>query len=744
MQGDKTRSLIGPQWRAMTAKIEGHAQRGRGPAGVKMKSHGDLLREAIGVLVLMTVLNACATQPEQDPYVNTSARSTAAVSNPAAASDSTPAEAVSEPTTGPVSMVSMGTGELIAPRPERPPIRLDGDAVMLNFEQAPLSEVVHTILGDTLGLDYVVEHPVGGEITLRTRSPVPRDQLLTILESLLRNNNVLMIRGPNDRFFISGSPTMKSTVPSFESAPTTGFSNVIVPLQYISASEMAEILKPVAREDTFVRIDNGRNLLILAGTQMQLTGWLDIIATFDVDRLAGMSVGVFPISNSEVEEVYEELEHILMSSASEGGEGAGLASLIRVMPVERLNSIMVVSPRAHYIDTVRQWVEKLDNVQDPASEPTLQIYPVRNGDAAQLAGLLSTIYGGSGGGGGKSSGVAPGMEKATSGGGTSTAAGGSGKGTSGGTFSLDDDIRVVADEFNNTLLVYATPYEYQKISRILQKLDRIQTQVLIEASIVEVQLVGDLQYGIEWMFNNNLGGGDTGTGMLDLGGGLQPTTGFSYQITNSAVETMAVINALATKSLINVISTPSVMVLDNHTAMINVGNQQPIQDRTTVSDGGVITNSITYKDTGVQLTVTPSVNDGGLVTLEIEQAVTDVGPVDVATGQRSFLARDLSSTVAIRDGDSIVLGGLIQDNETTGKTGVPLLMDIPVLGSLFSTTGESNSRTELLVFITPRVMESEQDLRALNNEMRNRMSGIPDFEDLPVNFEAGQAETEGE
>ena len=233
----------------------------------------------------------------------------------------------------------------------------------------------------------------------------------------------------------------------------------------------------------------------------------------------------------------------------------------------------------------------------------MQIYPVRNGNAAQLAGLLSTIYGGSGGGGSKSSGVAPGMKKAKSGGGSGAAAGGSGKGASGGgTFSLDDDIRVVADEFNNTLLVYATPYEYQKISRILQKLDRIQTQVLIEASIVEVQLVGDLQYGIEWMFNNNLGGGDTGTGMLDLGGGLQPTTGFSYQITNSAVETMAVINALATKSLINVISTPSVMVLDNHTAMINVGNQQPIQDRTTVSDGGVITNSITYKDTGVQLT----------------------------------------------------------------------------------------------------------------------------------------------
>ncbi|MDA9711211.1 type II secretion system secretin GspD [Luminiphilus sp.] len=630
----------------------------------------------------------------------------------------------------------LGTDKAIEVPGARPGIKLDGEAVMLNFEQAPLNEVIHTILGDTLGLDYVIENQVPGEITLRTRSPIPRDELLPILESLLRNNNVLMIRGPGDRFFISGSPSIRSTVPAFSANPGAGFSNVIVPLQYIGAAEMAEILKPVAREDAFVRIDQGRNLLVLAGTQIQLEGWLDIVATFDVDQLAGKSVGIFPLANSTVEDVFPELEHIL-SSASDDGQISGIAGLVRVMPVERLNSIMVVSPRAHYVESVRRWIEELDSVQDAASEPTLQVYPVRNGNAGQLASLLSTIYGG-GGNSGARGGVAPGMAQASSGSGAGVSGAmpkrGGGNKTSGGSFSLGDDVRVVSDDMNNTLLVYATPYEYQKIERILIKLDVVATQVLIEASIVEVTLRDDLEYGLEWAFDNNLGGGDSGRGLLNLGGNLQPQAGFSYTVTNSAGAVKAVLNALAEESLINVISTPSVLVLDNHTAAIHVGDQQPIQSQSTVTNGGNVQNSITYKDTGVKLQVTPSVNDGGLVTLDIDQSVTDVGPVDAATRQRSFLERNVSSRVAVRSGESVVLGGLIRDNETEGKSGVPLLMNIPVVGSLFSTTTTASTRTELLIFITPRVMENEQDLRDLNSEMRARMRGLTDFDDLPLNL----------
>ena len=684
-------------------------------------------------LVLSLMLPACATAPPAaEPATSLDGPASIAVASAdQIARENVEVEApdlTSEPA------IFLGTDEGAKLPPPRPPIRLDGEAVMLNFEQAPLNEVIHTILGDTLGLDYVIENQVPGEITLRTRSPIPRDQLLPILESLLRNNNVLMIRSPNDRFFISASANVRSTVPSFVSAPGPGYSNVIVPLQYISATEMAEILKPVARDDAFVRVDEGRNLLILAGTQLQLEGWLDIVTTFDVDQLAGKSVGIFPLANSTVEELFEELEHILAASGPEGGQG-GISSMVRIMPVERLNSIMVVSPRAHYIDTVQGWIEELDSIEDPASEPILQVYLVRNGNAAQLASLLSTIYGGSGSGSSAKGGVAPGMTQAKSGSGSGGASKRNQASGGGGTFMLDNDVRIVSDDYNNSLLVYATPYEYQKVERILTKLDVVATQVLIEASIVEVTLTDDLQYGLEWAFDNNLGGGDSGRGLLNVGGNLEPQAGFSYTITNSAGTTKAVLNALAEDSLLNVISTPSVMVLDNHTATINVGDQQPIQSQSTVTNGGNVQNSITYKDTGVQLTVTPSVNDGGLVTLDIEQSVTDVGPVDSATKQRSFNQRAVKSRVAIRSGESVVLGGMIRDNETEGQSGVPVLKDIPLVGALFSTTTKASTRTELLIFITPRVMESDQDLRDLNFEMRSRMRGLTDFEDLPVNFD---------
>ena len=682
-------------------------------------------------VALAFVLVSCATVPEAERLEHTGSEPTADTQSAALSEQGMEAQ---EPVAV-QSALYLGTDKGVQLPTARPPIRLDGDAVMLNFEQAPLNEVIHTILGDTLGLDYVIENQVPGEITLRTRSPIPRAQLLPILESLLRNNNVLMIRGPNDRFFISGAANIRSTVPSFESSPAEGYSNVIVPLQYISATEMAEILKPVARDDTFVRIDQSRNLLILAGTQIQLEGWLDIVSTFDVDQLAGMSVGIFPLQNATVEEVVEELGHIM---SGPGGEGLpGIGAMVNVMPIDRLNSLMVVSPRAHYIEAIRGWVEELDTIDQAGAEPTLQVYPVRNGNAGQLAGLLSTIYGGSAKGGSTKQGVAPGMAQAQSGSGMSAnmpSRGGKSAGT-GGTFDLGDDVRVVADEYNNSLLVYATPYEYQKIERILTKLDVVATQVLIEASIVEVTLRDDLEYGLEWAFDNNLGGGDTGSGLLNLGGNLQPQAGFSYTITNSAGAVKAVLNTLAEKSLINVISTPSVLVLDNHTAAIHVGDQQPIQSQSTVTNGGNVQNSITYKDTGVKLQVTPSVNDGGLVTLDIDQSVTDVGPVDAATRQRSFLERNVSSRVAIRSGDSVVLGGLIRDNETEGKSGVPLLMDIPLVGALFSTTTQASTRTELLIFITPRVMEGDEDLRDLNREMRSRMRGLTNFEDLPVDFE---------
>ncbi|MCB1679317.1 MAG: type II secretion system secretin GspD [Halioglobus sp.] len=634
------------------------------------------------------------------------------------------------------------------------PVRFVGDDVSLNFEQAPLGEVVHAIVGDILGLDYIVDHPIKGQVTLRTRTPIPRDELLGVLESLLKANNSLMIRGADGRYLITGSQGASKLSPSVSGARNSvaGYSTIIVPLQYISAAAMAEILKPLAEDSAFVRVDNARNLLMLAGTRAQLDGWLDIISTFDVDMLKGMSVGLFPLEYSSLEEVSAGLEQLL--GGDDGGK-AGLGGLIRVIPFERLNSVLVVTPRAHYLDTVATWIKRLDAPADASYEKQLYVYPVQNTTASRLADLLTGIYAGGATAGGQTAaraggaaqgdlfptfeqpGVAPGMSPETVGtsSGSATAVSGgsrSGRNTaavtsgtlgSGANPSAIEDVRVVADEENNALMIYATGKQYRIIERALEKLDVVATQVIIEASILEVSLTDELRYGLEWTFKNGIGSDYDGVGTLAAaaGGPAAVVPGFSYTVTNSMGDISAVLNALSKDSLLNVISTPSVMVLDNHTAFIHVGDQVPVFDQQTESDGGRITQSVTYRDTGVKLTVTPSVNAGGLVTMDVEQSVTDVGEIDSATGQRQFLERNIMSRVAVRSNQSVVLGGLIRENASNSESGVPILHKLPLIGPLFGTVNKQDRRTELLVIITPRALYKESELREVSEEMRSRI-----------------------
>jgi len=630
-----------------------------------------------------------------------------------------------------------GTDQVIRMPAPQTPVRFIGEAVSLNFEQAPLTEVVHAILGDILELDYMVEHPISGEVTLRTRTPVPRDELLGILESLLQANNALMIRDDEGRFFISASGQMSKLKPSIaaSTAGVVGYSTVIVPLQYISARNMAEILRPVADEAAFVRIDDLRNLLMLAGSRTQLEGWQEIITTFDVDLLQGMSVGIFPIENSSLEEVAMALTSLLGEGGAAEGlpEGmAGLGSAARIIPIERLNSIMVVAPRAHFLQRIKLLIDRLDQAPDENLERRLYVYPIQNTDANHLAELLSSVFAGSGGGGkSRNAGIAPGLTPETvsssdiDAAGDAEAAGFDGAAQATNSVVLGD-VRVVADEENNALLIYATGKEYRKIESALERLDIAPTQVIIEASIIEVTLTDNLQYGLEWSFNNDLGDDYTGIGKLvdglAIGAGVP---GFSYSVINSSGDIKAVLNALADNDLLNVISSPSVMVLDNQTASIQVGDQVPIQTGSTITDGGTTISSITYKDTGVQLSVTPSVNAGGMVTMEVDQSVTDVGPVDVTgAGERTFLERKIISRVAVRSGESVVLGGLIRENKGEGSSGIPLLHNLPVIGALFGTKTQEGNRTELLVVITPRVIYSDSDLRDVSREMRSQLQGL--------------------
>lgn len=652
-------------------------------------------------------------------------------------------------------VVFKGNDRLYKTPAQREPIKLYGEAVSINFERAPLSDVVHAILGDILELDYVIEHPIEGEVTFRTRTPVPQDQLLQILESLLQANNAVMVRDADDRLFVSASGRVTQMLPSVSNPNSkgAGYSINVIPLQYISANVMADILRPLAPEEAFVRVDNARNLLMMAGTRNQVDGWMDMVSTFDIDMLEGMSVGIFPLENSNVTDIELALSELLgessaVASGNASGSGdnkggaltntaTGLGAVVKVIPIERLNSLLVVTPRVKYLETVRTWITRLDRAPDAATERKLYVYPIQNASAGHLADLLSRVYGGDGfsstsstqGGNG---GVAPGLTQERVSGSNTTTTQGSGSSSSARKSQAPTSIElgnmsVVADEQNNALLIYANGKEYKKVESALKKLDVIPAQVLIEASILEVTLTDDLEYGVEWVFKDNLGSGNSGLGQLAVSDNplkaIAP--GFSYAISNSAGNIKAVLSALAQESLLNVISTPSVMVLDNHTASIQVGDQQPIRSGESVnSDGNVLSTRVEYKDTGVKLSVTPSVNAGGLVTMDVEQSVTDVGSADTVTGQRTFNERNITSRVAVRSGESVVLGGLIRENKSLAETGVPGLHKIPFLGGFFGKTANTGKRTELLIVLTPRVLANEQDTRDISREMRLRLRGM--------------------
>lgn len=710
---------------------------GQGKHRVIMKSVN-----IITIFSLSAVLAGCAAPPMQRtlPASSTAELRQQSAQLGQAATDTADSVAQKQPeVSAPKQRLFQGSDQLVRLPKVTQPIKLVGEAVSLNFEQAPLEEVVQAILGDILELDYIIEHPVQGVVTLRTRSPVERTELLSILESLLKSNGVLMVRGDDDLIYISGSANMSKVAPELSNPKNlgVGYSTTVIPLQYIGAAEMAEILRPMADDGAFVRVDSKRNLLIMAGTRKQMQGWLDIVSTFDIDLLAGMSVGVFPIEYGDVATLNDALNQIL-GAAGNSNELAGLP--IKVMPLEQLNSLLVITPRRHYLHQVKQWLERLDQAPEAGQARTLFVYPVQNATAEHLAELLSKVFSSSTGGsdsGARSSGVAPGLtqesvsQSANQG---KSQSGATAKATAGSApasvsnVALEGGVNVVADEINNALLIHATKTQYERVVAALKKLDVVPKQILIEASILEVSLRDEFRFGLEWTFSGSLGGGDIGTGLLTTGktGPARTLPGFSYAVTDSLGNIKAVLNALASESLVNVISTPSVMALDNHEASIKVGDQQPIRSsQSSSTDGNVLTTSVEYKDTGVQLSVTPSVNAGGLVTMDIAQSVTDVGEIDEATGQRAFNTRDVKSRVAVRSGESVVLGGLIRENQTNADTGLPGLHKIPLLGNLFGKTTELGTRTELLVIITPRVISSDQDLRRISKEMR---AGIRNLE----------------
>ncbi|MES2949204.1 MAG: type II secretion system secretin GspD [Pseudomonadota bacterium] len=649
-----------------------------------------------------------------------------------------------------------GTGVFV--KPANVPAASSGPQdIVLNFEGADLREVVRVVMGDMLGENYTIDPKVNGTVTIHTSQAINRAAVTPILETVLRMNGAAMVK-ENGSYKIAplNSALRGSTTPQL-GALQPGYSVQIVQLQYIAAREMSKILEPLLPEGSILRVDENRNLLMLAGGEGEMRHALETVSVFDLDWLAGMSVGLFTLKSVDVKGILPELE-LLFGDKSK----SPFAGMLRIIPIERMNAVFVVSPRPQYLEQARVWVERLDR-NGGKSGTRLHVYPVQNGNAEKIAALLSQVIGGKSVSSTPAATVAPGLTGTSlqsSGGSSGIAPGGTsgatgGLSATGGTLGANTTntsanvvasgsgealglgagsaIKVIADRDNNTLLILANGAEYEKIEEAVKKLDVVPRQVLVEVTIAEVELKGNLSYGLEWFFSSNNGGL---TGMLFNNNDkiralpaiptdpVKPLLPFSAVWRSTGGNVTAVLSALATTTKVNILSSPHIMVTDNQIAKINVGASVPTDGQQTVVGTSVITAK-NYVETGVLLTVRPHINAGGLVTLEVSQEVSDVQELSTTTttGQQSptFNKRSVQTTVAVQSGDTMILGGLIKDDKTNGSSGLPLLSEIPVLGALFGAKADVSNRRELIITLTPRVVNDNQQAREVTAEFRKKL-----------------------
>jgi general secretion pathway protein D len=508
---------------------------------------------------------------------------------------------------------------------------------------------------------------------------------------------------------------------------------------------MQKILEPILPEKSVLRLDKTRNLMVLAGTGSELQNILETINVFDVNLLKDMSVMIYPLQNVNAETIISELEQVFGNGPDEDNP---LRGMFKVIPIERMNSVMVITPQPQYLQEARTWLERLDrSTVDTGGSGGIYVYRVQNLRATTLADLLNALFSTGGKKASPPGQVSPGRSAVSIGAIASSVAGATSSGTnllksSASQLSVGghQGVRVIPDEDNNSLVIVATAQAYKTLMDVITKLDISPLQVLIDATIIEVNLTDSLKHGIQWYFKH----GFAGIGMAETklssntDGSLAANyDGFSYSVTDNASGVRAVLTALAEQNNVKVISSPSLMVLNNQEAMINVGDKVPIavSSSTNTSGGGgegtspIVTNLIDMVDTGVTLNITPRVNAGGMVIMTIEQEANEAITTTSSTlNSPTIQQRKIKSSIAVQSGDTIVLGGLIKDKRTGINSGIPLLKDIPYLGWLFSNQEKSVIRTELVVLITPRIVQNRNDAVLITTGFKRKLTGI--FEEL--------------
>jgi len=563
---------------------------------------------------------------------------------------------------GEAEAVEESKGEIpppgVNPKAKKRAVR-SANPVSLSFDDADMYQVIQTVFGEILKVNYIVDQRVKGRVTFRSVTPVEGDRVLSVMEVILRLNGVGVVE--------------------------EGGLYRLVPIG------------EVAREPAEVTV--GRNP--------------------DSIEVEGKSIiRVVPIMYGQSSEIVKLITPFLTTTAV-------------VVDVANINHIMLVDTDAN-VKRLLKLIDLFDSEQTKQKKPQVFVYHVQNSKAKDIANILQQVFLSSGRGGAAnpplaaspSAGAKTSASKESPGAAVRSALGGlSGSDSHMGDGLVSPITKIIAEENLNSLIILSLPEDYEVIKEAIRRVDIIPRQVIIEGVIAEITLKDDLKLGVSWALQFSPGGMNGVLGAVDgtvgfdvPGATATSTTGsgtFSFAGTVGG-DFKAVIDTLATQSKAKLLAVPRILVTDNKEARIQVGEQVPIVTTETIaSTTTTAQRTIQYKDIGIILKVKPRINEGGLVTLDLAQEVSSYDTITLFDGETNIIVKKTEATtnLVVQDGQTILIGGLIREDISAARSGIPYLSKIPLLGYLFGSTTDENHRKELIILLTPRVIKNQHDAR---------------------------------
>ena len=653
------------------------------------------------------------------------------------------------------------------------------ELISLDFADVELPVVVDTISRMT-GYNFIYDDRVRGRVTIVSPTEVTIDQAFAVFESVLKVKGFSLVLGPGNAYKIlpirdikeSSVDTIKDNRPS---PNRDRFVTRLVPLQFIDAEAITQTIKPLISKDASLVAYDATNTIIVTDSESNIRRLLSILAALDVESYR-QELAVIKIEHADANTLAEQLSEIYgaevasasggstaaqrrarsrrrtsntnAATANAGGDSAGgVGPTVRILPDERTNSLLVLSSRQQLAD-IRGLVRKLD-IQ-VRGEGRIQVYYLRHADAEELSETLNSLVGSGGGGGSARSSSLPGSAS-------------NNQSIRSAVTPLDDGITVTADPATNALVIKASKEGYETLKQVIEKLDVSRPQVLVEALIVEVDVTDDLSLGFDIAYRMVNGDMDL---LLTTGSAVIPGSGLAAAALSNAFDNPADafatdangnltgtsssnggsvgigMQATASDKDVNIVSAPHILTSDNEEAEIIIGDNIPIvTGRTEAATGGDSLSqavNVERQDVGVTLRVTPQISEGDTLRLNIYQEITEVSPNpevgDAADVGVALSNRKIENTVVVNDGETVAIGGLIDESYTETESGVPFLRDIPYLGWLFKTKTETLRKTNLLIFLTPHIIRNADDLERetirKRLELEDRIGNEDEFAEL--------------